>query len=215
MTETVSPQPTGTPIVRVRNGPALVVIGIVTVIIIGGTLLALLSNGTPSPSATNTNAPGSSSKTAGRVATVDGVSMQPAQSFLAALHGGDAIPADVASTLYVPSHSTRTGTVNRDNGNGPFDRQVNFNTMLAPSLLLNAYRASLAANGWKPVGTSSVTTSGNRRGTELLAQHPGSDGYYWEVGFTVISSSPSSSPAHILSPVSLTRLRLLQVPDGN
>lgn len=203
---------------RVSKRPAFIVLGIVFVIITGGALLALIPKHSPP---TSNFAQSSDSKFGHELlskgATVDGVRMVSAASFLTPIESNYQIPSDVIAALIVPRGSVGIGIVNRDKGSGSFDRQINLRVDEASILLLHAYQSALPRLGWHIDSTSATTAPNGRHGTEILAQIPSSDGYYWEVGVTVLTESVphlSTTQRSQLVASSDIQTRILQVPDG-
>ena len=199
------------PIASMR--PALIVIAIVAVIAVGGGLLAVFSSGSAK---TDNSSSGNGALPAKLI--VDGVHFGPASPFLRKTERSSLIPNDIIAPLYLPIDVHLTKMVNLDNGNGPYDRQINLTSTLSGARLVTAYATLLNQYGWKQSGT--VTTSGTSRseGTELLAQHASRDGYNWEVGITITANFQAAQPSPVSKQqVAPTRiaLRLLQVPEGN
>lgn len=188
---------------RVRLGPALVVLAIVGLVIIGGSLLALIpgSSKSKTPSGNVTGARGS--------IIVDGTQFVSASPALSRIGAGGVVPSDVSSTLYLPKGAEVTSTENLDNGNGPFDRSLTLSSGESARDLAVRETILLGENGWRVTASREHQVSKGQESVEVLAEHPGSDGYYWEAGVTVVPVLREAN-GH----VNLT-LRLLQVPDGN
>lgn len=211
MTESIESQiaPAAPP--RVRAGPALIVLGIVGVIVVGGSLLALLPGraGSISGSTDSTNSK----------ATYAGIAAVGATRDLGSIQTNGSIPAGIETALVVPVGAKLDGSHNYDGGNGSFDRQINLTVSYAAKSVVTFYRDALKAQGWQLSGTQPSTSANGATGTETLAQRPASDGYYWQVGVTVIPQSESISPTlgggTSSSGSSVVQLRVLQAPDAN
>jgi hypothetical protein len=114
------------------------------------------------------------------------------------------VPADVYQALVVPSGSQVVGIEDLDCDQGQFDRQVDFRVKLAPGTVSNFFPAELHRRDWKVV---SLTTA-RHGGHEILATHPGSDGYTWEVGVVVATTAARSGWAGF-------SMELFQVQDSD
>jgi hypothetical protein len=84
--------------------------------------------------------------------------------------------------LVVPAGASAVTRTNYDRLNGPYDRGVGFSATASSDELLNFFRFELAANHWSN-RTEAPARGGP--GTQVLARHKSSDGFYWEVGVTV------------------------------
>lgn len=166
-----------------RPGPALVVLGIVAVVFLGGVALALTSSTPPS----RVLVP------AGR-STLPGVAVAalPAGPDLARIASAGQPPADVVDALVVPAGARVTGTRDEDAGVSQYDRSIELSVPATPSELRAFYRAELAHLHWTFLGE--VPLDGGQ-GTEILAKRASTDGYYWEVGVLITPAEPAISPA--------------------
>jgi hypothetical protein len=110
--------------------------------------------------------------------------------------------------LVVPTGASALTRTNYDQLNGPWDRGVGFSAAASSGELLNFFRFELAANHWSN-RTEAPARGGP--GTQILARHKSSDGFYWEVGVTVRRSLGQPAGA-----VAATRfdIRLLQNVEG-
>ncbi|HVB00479.1 MAG TPA: hypothetical protein VNE42_04355 [Acidimicrobiales bacterium] len=188
---------------RASLRPALVVIAIVALIMLGGGLLAILS----SRGARTLNATTRTGTLPSRL-IIEGVHLGPARAFLQRTEHNALIPEDIISSLYLPTDVHLTEVINLDNGNGPFDRQINLASAGSQTQFVKAYTTLLNQYGWKQSGIESVAGPVGTKGTELLSQHPSHDGYNWEVGVTITMNAQVAQPTRIA-------MRLLQVPEGN
>jgi hypothetical protein len=206
---------------QVRKGPALIVIAIALFLIIGGGLLALLPGGTASSNAGGTGLTGAGAAGESGVATPGVATVVPvisATKTLAKIRDSGSLPSDIQDAMVIPAKSTVTGTKDLDQGAGQFDREVDLSAPYTKSDLITSYRTELPLLGWSITGTSTVTTAGVT-GTEILAQHESSDGYYWEVGVTIDATDQSVSPAlggaSSTTSSSAIAIRILEVADGD
>lgn len=213
MTNTDASEPTLQSAPRVSLRPALIVILIVAVITIGGGLLTIFSSKsakTPYGSANVANLPAR--------LVVEGVHFDPARPLLEKTELIALVPHDIISSLYLPVDVHFKMVVNLDNGNGPFDRQLNLTSGVSQVRLTTAYMTLLNQYGWKQSGTQPVAVPSGSTGTELLSQRASRDGYNWEVGITITTDTqvvhPNQPSGTNVQPTRLT-MRLLQVPEGN
>jgi hypothetical protein len=180
------------------RGPALIVLGLAVVILLGGTLAAALTSTTPEPVA--------------HVAAVtlsDGthVTFSPATVRLHTIVTSGQPPSDILGNLGVQTTSTVTGTVDGDQGTSQFDRTVDLHTeALAQSQVAEAYRLMLQANRWNVIyqGNAPQGAAGT---TEVLAKKGSSDGFYWETGVVVSPTTATGSTSY--------SIEVFETPDGN
>jgi hypothetical protein len=110
--------------------------------------------------------------------------------------------------LVVPAGASAVTRSNYDRLNGPYDRGVGFSAPASSDELLNFFRFELAANHWSN-RTEAPARGGP--GTQVLARHKSSDGFYWDVGVTV-RRPPDQSPG--VAPTNRFDIRLLQNVEG-
>ena len=185
--------------------PALVVFAIVFVVFLAGFLADLLSGGArtsapPRPAAA-TPVPGTG-----------GLVPEPARAVLAAVVTADQPPADVLDALVVPKGTRFVPGSAAQRGLGLYDASVRVEIDASEQDAITFFRAELAGGNWHLL--SAGRASGG--GYQLIAQHPGSDGYEWEVGETISPTAFSSqipggsAPAAGVTPATL---RLFAVSD--
>ncbi len=116
-------------------------------------------------------------------------SMSAAQYFAPVTPEG-LVPSNVLAALLIPQNSTRTGWHNYDQGNGPYDREISITVQANAGATKNFFTATLNNMAWKILSTQVVSN-----GTEILALHSGSDGYFWEIGVTITSRASNSTPS--------------------
>jgi hypothetical protein len=188
---------------RPRLGPALVLLAVAIVISGAGAIFALLgTSGPPAPAVH----PG---VLVGRT----GLSVASATADFKSVTAGGEPPADILSALVVPAGSRLTNAAIVGSGLELYDARVTIHVDAKTSRVLSFYRDELRALGWTD-RTSSQTA---QRGTELLAEHPSSDGFYWEVGVVVNRATTSVSPAlggASVAAASAVELRLFEVNDA-
>ena len=186
----------------VKRGPALVVVGIVAVIGVGGFALAAIGGrpGSSAPPATARRLPGVA------------LSAVPASGVLRSIARSGEPPRDIAGALVVPVGTRQTG-----HSCPPsvelYDCTVHLAVAARPSEVVAFYRAELRHEGWTVLAVDATTGSG----TEIYAQRGSNDGFYWEVGVRVDSATPSITPALSgggqTAPTSTVSLRVLERND--
>jgi hypothetical protein len=178
------------------KGPALIVLGLAVVILLGGVAAAALSS--------------SSNPTFSiRQVTLDDgttVHMGPATVKLHAIVNNSEPPADIIGNLGIPQESTVTGVVNADRHTAQFDRTAKLSSQLAQPQVIEAYRRLLHAAAWKIV-YEGPAPQGAPGATEVLAKLGSSDGFYWEVGVVVSPTTPAGTTHY--------SVEVLETPDGN
>jgi hypothetical protein len=110
--------------------------------------------------------------------------------------------------LVVPAGASAVTRTNYDRLNGPYDRGVGFSATANADEVLNFFRFELAANHWSN-RTEAPARGGP--GTQVLARHKSSDGFYWEVGVTV---RPASGQTPATASTDRFDIRLLQNVEG-
>jgi hypothetical protein len=185
---------------RPKTGPALIVIGIVGLITIGGGVLAIAGTGSKaSPATSGTNSGGLESENAAPLLRYIADAGQP--------------PDDITSTLVVPAGSRLDTHQLTGTQIGLYEGAIHFSVADAPSHVVTFYKQALSHNGWK---VSEVTAAVSGSGTEIYAIRESSDGYDWEVGVdvravngTVSAALAGAAPA----PTSGVDLRLIERDD--
>jgi hypothetical protein len=188
---------------RPRLGPALVVLAIAVVISGTGAVFALVGNSGPPAPAVHP----------GVVVGHTGLSVASAATDFKKVTSGGEPPPDILAALVVPAGSHLTGAALTGGGVDLYDAKVNIRVDAGLSRVVAFYRDELRALGWTDRSSSQTASAG----TELLAEHASSDGYYWEVGVVVNRVATSVSPAlggASVAPASAVELRLFEVDDA-
>jgi hypothetical protein len=174
------------------KGPALIVLGLAIFIVLVGVVGSALYSG---------NAP---TVTLRSVTLANGtvVHLTPATTAMRSIISAGQPPADVLGNLAVPTGSRVVRTLNIDQDASQFDRTVYLSSELSSGEVIDAYRALLPKLGWS---TTYVGKARQAQQNEVLAKHGSGDGYYWEVG-VVVSSTTSTG----LTPYSV---ELFEIPD--
>jgi hypothetical protein len=163
-----------------RKGPALIFLGLVAVVALGGFLLAALSSSPKTPPAPLGQVAGSK------------VGAASARSLIAKIAVAGEPPANVTDAIVIPAGSTLSSFHREAENLELFAGSLTLSAPDQPSDLVNFYRLELSHEKWKLTRTD-ATLDG--KGSELFATIGGSDGFYWELEVTVESSNPSVSPA--------------------
>jgi hypothetical protein len=182
------------PVARLSlKSPAVIVLAIALVILIGGVTASALAGG------------GSTSLKVQSVTLAGGtvVHLEPALQALKPIETSGDPPGDILAALAVPAGAKTTGSLNTDQGSTQFDRTVDFTSTLAAVQVQEFYQVVFKRLGWK------VLSNGNdayQAGSiQLLAEKGSNDGFYWEAGVVV---SPTTSAG-----VTPFTFRLFEVPD--
>jgi len=184
--------------------PAAVVFAVILVVFLAGFVADLLTSSSPSPARPPVSA--------GPVPGTGGLVPEPARDVLGAVVTADEPPADVLAALVVPTGSRYVPGSGVQQGLGLFDATVRVEMPAAEQDAITFFRAELAAGNWHVL--SARATAGG--GYQLIAQHPGSDGYEWEVGETLSPTTFASQvpgatvPAAGITPAAV---RLFAVSD--
>jgi hypothetical protein len=190
--------------VRVRSGPALLIVGIVLVITVGGGLLAVLGSSPKTTSASLAAPPGMS---------LDAARAAP---LIASIGSGGEPPSDITAALVVPADARLTAHHVSDAGIDLFDGTVDLSTSASRTAVVAFYRYELKHLGWD---ITLVTASATGSGTQIYALHPSADGYTWEVGVLVEDANGAISSAlggdAAPRPTSSVALRLIERDDAD
>jgi len=187
--------------------PAAVVFGIILLLFLAGFLADELT------SAPHAAPPVRGTPSSRPVAGTGGLVAEPASSVLAPVATAGEPPANVVSALVVPRGTAGVPGSASQQGLGLYDATVHVQVPAAEQEVITFVRTELAAGSWH------VLSAGLRgQGYQIVAQHPGSDGYEWEVGFTLSPTTFTSTvpgvrvPATGVTPVAL---RLFAVSDAS
>jgi len=177
MTET-APAPPTPAIVTARRGPALIILGIVGFISIGGALLALLGQGPKSVPSTIASPPGLDLPAAHAAADLRQITVD------------EEPPSDIVAALVVPAGATMTAHTIPDLQT-LYDGSITLSVPATPSTTLAFYQYELAHDGWRV--TETVAAVGG--GRDVYADHDSEDGYTWEVSVDVSARTGAITPA--------------------
>lgn len=199
---------TGSPALAVRPpGPpvrlALIAFGLVLLIFVGGFIGLALSSSNPS-----TTAPAAPLRTAAG----DPAPAVAAKPLLKPMLQPDQPPADVVQALALPQGTTAVPKSLLDQTVSNYDQQMTFISPLSQGAVIAFFHDQLRSQGWSNFSQGRPATAelAPRGSVEVLAQHPGSDGYYWEVGVVVL---PTGSALGSATPSTHFELRLFVVSN--
>ena len=192
------PPPRTTPGMR----PAMIVVGLAAVLVLGLIVVGAFSD----------HGPGSRSTPTRDLGKVSGTSLLavPALHALGPIEQPGQPPNNVLRALTVPAGATVVSSADNTSDNG-YDEQVTFSSTASEAELLTFFSNELPRLGWKIESIGPAT--GITGSQQVLGQLAGSDGYFWEAG-AVISPTifPPGGPA---DGVTRFTLRLIQVSDDN
>jgi hypothetical protein len=161
-------------------GPAAAVLGVAVLIVVLGSVVALIGTGSARNGGT----------ALGSVVPGVGLRSVPAAPFLRQVAEPGEPPSDVVTDLRVPAGTRYEGSRKADKGVDQFNRSVTLAVPAASRQVERFYLKELARAHWKLQYDGK--TDG---GIELLAQQNGNDGYAWGVAVQVTSVDPTLTPA--------------------
>jgi hypothetical protein len=161
------------------RGPAVIVVGIATFLLVGGVLASIFTAGNNPVLALHS------------IKIPDGtvVQLTPATTALKPIVSSEP-PADILSALAVPTGSVLRHWVNIDQNHTQYNRSASFTAGLSSDQVVDLYKILLPRLGWKLLYQGQGTSNGVS-GSEILAQRASGDGYYWEVGAIVPPATAS------------------------
>jgi hypothetical protein len=187
---------------------AVIVVAIAAGLTLVGGIASAFVGGTAAPVT-------SSAPTTARGSPLRAVAARP---LLSSIISDGLPPTDILTALTLPKGSHFAAGSSADNGVGLYDHSANFSILASENDVIEFFRAELPSDRWTQITKGPPS---NGVGYQIIGQHPGSDGYEWEVGITVMpetfSSAPSgaTSSAHSSSSGGTTpfTLRLFQESD--
>lgn len=189
---------------RPSLAPALAVVAVAVVLVIGGAALSLVGSGQKAIQAA----------ALGRLRGV-ALAAESATPVLARIAAEGEPPTDIVRALVIPSGAVYQSRV-PSSGIQLFSGSVTMSVDAPPPQVLAFYRAELRHDGWTSITTDAAATGS---GQEVLAQHASDDGYYWGVGAVVRETSPSLSPALAggdqEAPTSTLTLSVYEIDDSD
>ncbi|MHB8439159.1 MAG: hypothetical protein ACYDD4_08360 [Acidimicrobiales bacterium] len=162
--------------------PAAIVFGIILVIFLVGMVADAVSSSHSAPPRTSHHVTA--------VAGTGGLVPTAAASLLGAITTGDQPPSNVIASLVIPHGTRAVPGSSLDHTLGLFDRSMRVQVPATATDVIAFFRAELPAGAWKV--QSAIPQPGGSY--QFIAQHPGSDGYEWEVGLTLASTFASVVP---------------------
>jgi hypothetical protein len=142
-----------------------------------------------------------------------GLVPEPARALLSPIVTPSDPPRDVLGALVLPVGSEDVPRSSAQRGIGLYDASVALEVPAPEASVIRFLRVELAAGRWT-VKSAGPAAGGTYR---ILAQHPGSDGYEWELGVTLSPTTFASSvpgmpvPASGVTPLTL---RLFAISDA-
>jgi hypothetical protein len=188
--------------------PALIVLGLTTLLFVLGAGLEVLSGHQSRPTPVPTS-----------IVTARGAALHaiPARPLLKSITSIGEPPDDLLNALAVPKGATPVPSSATNRGVELYDRSMRFEVPATQQDVITFFRVELPALHWHQLSQGPAT---NVRAYQILEQHPASDGRQWEIGVTVEptffdgSSSASGTSVPSTGTTSFT-LRLFAVADQN
>lgn len=121
--------------------------------------------------------------------------------------------ADIVAALVVPEGTAAVPGTSSQRGLGLYDASEAVVVPAAEAEVLTFLRTELGAGRWR-ITTAAPSSGGTFR---IIAQHPASDGYQWELGATLSATtftSPVPGMAVPKSGVTPLTLRLFAISDA-
>ncbi len=212
--EELAETPAPTPPRRRRPSmwPAMIVVGLAVVILVGFGVLSAVS-GTRTVNTPTTTPGGPARAAGGRPVAVPNTTLRgvPAATAMRAIETVTTPPANVVAALWVPKGVSKGAVVQSTSVSSSYDRTIRF-TLDAPEATVVAfYRTELARHGWKlaSVGTPPHAPNGT---VGVLSEIAGDDGWYWEAGVEV---SPTRFTAGKPNGTTTFTVELYEVPDDD
>jgi len=153
--------------------PALIVMGVALVVLLGGGIGAVLTHGATSTAPTRTGP---------RTVAGAGITAVSATTALRAIEVSGQPPGDIVAALVLPKGATVQAGSAENDGIGLYDRSLSFAVPVVQSKVIEFFRAELRGYRWQLV---SQGPAGDDPGYRIVGQHPSGDGYEWETGVTV------------------------------
>jgi hypothetical protein len=182
-----------------------------------GVLAGALSSGKPAPAPSSTP-------------TAHGSPIRaiPARPEMSSIISGGLPPGDILAALALPNGTRVTRGSVLDEGVGLYDYSIDFSVQASENDVVEFFRAQLPAERWKllsegPSSSAPASSSAAAVGYRILDQHPGSNGYEWELGVSVMpetfsspstggTPSPGEAPSVAVTPFTF---RLFEVSDDS
>lgn len=161
---------------------ALIVVGIAAFVLVLGVVGAVLTTGQSRPTPTPTGL-----KTA-RGAPLRAV---PGRAALASVIVAGEPPDDILDVVALPQGAAVVPGSATNNGIGFYDHTLAFRIAAPEASVIDFYRDELPFLRWQLITQGPAR---NAPGYEVVAQHPSSDGYEWEMGVTVAPTVFASGP---------------------
>jgi len=185
--------------------PAAIVFAIIAVVFVAGFVADEVTSSHHAGSSAPTSSP------AKAVAGTGGLVPEPATDVLGAILQPDGPPANILAALVVPKGTSVVPNTASQNGIGLYDARIDLQAPSTAGHMITFVRRELHAGQWKTVSAGS-----SGKAYQFIAEHPGSDGYEWELGVTISPTAFSSAVAGVTAPpsgVTPFEIRLFAVSD--
>jgi len=180
--------------------PAAIVLGLAVVILAVFITIGFLTSTAVQPADSST-----------RARTVAGTSLRavPADRVLSVIVTAGEPPSNILNSVAIPEGAVRVSHQNNSAAADQFDEQIGLHSADSQGALNSFYLADMKAQGWQIFATGPADHDPGA--IEVLGKKAGSDGFYWEMG-AVISTTTFGPHSSATGSTAFT-LRLFQVPD--
>jgi hypothetical protein len=120
-----------------------------------------------------------------------GIKAVPGRHALGPIVSGGQPPSDILNVVPLPRGAAVKNGSAADHTVGLYDHSLSFTTAASEQKVIDFYRAELRALKWQLV--SQGPPPHGAAGYQIVGQHPGSDGYEWEIGVTVAPTTFGSA----------------------
>ena len=180
--------------------PAMIVVGLAALILVGCVAIGLATNGAP----TQTN-------TSRSIQVISGTSLRAVRAApaLKVITQSGEPPPNILNAVSLPEGSTRVSHQNNSAAADQYDAQIGLVSDASQGAIRTFYLSDMKAQGWQ---IFEIGPARNDPGAlEVLGKKAGSDGFFWEMG-AVVSATTFGANAPPAGQTAFT-VRLFQVPD--
>ena len=158
--------------------PAMVVLGLAVLILGLFVTLGLVTSTRVAPV-----------RTAAKPSAVPGSSLRavPAVGALTPIVSDGQPPSDVVNAVFIPNGSVRISSANDTSSAGQYDKEVTLRSSASQGALIGFFAADMRLEGWQVFDRGPALH--HPGALEVLGKIAGSDGYFWEMGATVSSTT--------------------------
>jgi hypothetical protein len=180
--------------------PAMIVVGLAALILVGFVAIGLATNGAPARTDTSRS-----------IQVVSGSSLRAVRAApaLSVITRSGEPPSNILNAVSLPEGSIRVSHQFNSASADQFDAQIGLVSDASQGAIRTFYLSDMKAQGWQVFETGPAR---NDPGAfEVLGKKAGSDGFFWEMG-AVVSATTFGADAPPAGQTAFT-VRLFQVPD--